>query len=54
MKEDEKKKLVKRNKDAMKKHWEDFKKSDDYLTKPYFPLLISPDLICDITTEGNK
>ena len=37
--------MVARNKEAMEKHWEDFKKSEDYGMKPYFPLFISPGLV---------
>jgi len=48
-----KEEIIKDNQDAMNKHWEDFKKSDEYLTKPYIPLLISPDPISDVPTEGN-
>ena len=37
--------IVSCNKAAMKKYWENFKKSDDYGRKPYLPLLISPGLV---------
>ncbi len=37
--------MVRRNQEAMDKHWEDFKKSGDYGVKPYYPLFISPGLV---------
>ena len=37
--------MVARNKEAMKRHWEEFKKSGDYGMKPYLPLLISPGIV---------
>jgi len=47
--------MLARNKEAMKKHWEDFQKSDEYLIKPYMPLLICPGIVgIDFDEEEEK